>query len=509
MLLHPALNDPALLQLLIAALLLALVVSLISWRGAARRAAQATFAAQLGAERLTHIEQDLAQARTACEAAEAAASTATAAREAEALRAGRAETLCEARAERIAALDAEASALRDGLDDARNKMAGLDRALAEAQLTARKDRESALREIESLKALRQEMSDQFRVMSAETLRVQGEDMEKRQTEQLTALLTPFRDQVHRFQTELQTRNEKTDEERARLREQIEYLHKRSEDISREAVALTRALKGDSRQQGAWGEMILSRILEESGLQSGVHYDLQATHSDEEGRRWRPDCLVRMPQERVLIIDSKVSLVAYEEAVNATDEKLRNAALARHVASVRAHVRDLSQKGYQSLDEGTVDYVLMFIPVEGAFSDALRADPHLAREAIEARVGLATPTTLMLTLRTVDHIWTVERRERNAAEIAARAGALYDKVAGFVESMDAVGRALLRASDAHGQAMDRLTRGRGNVIRQVEMLRELGARTQKRIDLDADDVEAGAAMPDEDPPQPQALTEEKN
>ena len=482
---HPALSDPAVLRPAAAILLGLLAVVLLLWRRGAAALGDSQAELRLAAERLAHAREAAAREVAAREAAEDAATDAAEKAQTEALRAGRAEVLAEARAERIAALDTEARDLRAALDSAQDGLAGLERQLAETRLEARKDRESAVREVEALKALRQEMADQFRLMSSETLRIQGEGMEKRQQEQLAALLTPFRDQVHRFQTELQTRNEKTDEERARLREQIEYLHRRSEDISREAVALTRALKGDSQRQGAWGEMILGRILEESGLEAGIHYDLQASMTDGDGRRWRPDCVVRMPQERVLVIDSKVSLLAYEEAVNAGDEEARKAALARHVASLRAHVRGLSDKGYQQLEAGTVDYVLMFIPIEGAFSDALRADPALARDAIEARVGLATPTTLMLTLRTVDHIWTVDRRERNAAEIASRAGALYDKVAGFAESMADVGRALDRASDAHAEAMNRLTRGRGNVIRQVEMLRELGARAQKRIELEAD------------------------
>lgn len=504
MLNHPALSDPNVLRPLAAGLALLVVLLALLWRRAAGRGAAlardlhaAAAEARLGEERLTRARQDLAREAAARAEAEDTAADAGARAQAEALRAGRAEAGAEALNARLAELGQERGMLAAALDAARAEAARLQRDLAETRLGAEKDRESAARELAALQALRQEMTREFKLLSTETLRIQGQDMERRQGEQLAALLTPFRDQVQRFQTELQTRNKQTDEERARLREQIEYLHKRSEDISREAVALTRALKGDSRQQGAWGEMILGRILEESGLQAGLHYDLQASMTDEDGRRWRPDCVVKMPQQRVLVIDSKVSLVAYEEAVNAGDEAARQAALARHVASLRAHVRGLSGKGYERLDEGTVDYVLMFIPIEGAFSDALRADPALAREAIEARVGLATPTTLMLTLRTVDHIWTVERRERNAAEIARRAGALYDKVAGFVEAMGDVGKALGRATDAHNEAMNRLTRGRGNVIRQVEMLRELGARAQKRIEIEADgddgdDADAGAA-----------------
>lgn len=401
------------------------------------------------------------------------------------LAASRLETRAESLTQRLQELLEERDGLTDALHGERQAVSRLERDLAETRLAAQKDREATEREIATLRELREEMSGQFRLLANETLKSQGSEMQKAHGEQLSALLTPFRDQVHRFQTELQARNKATDEERARLKEQIEYLHKRSEDISREAVALTRALKGDSQKRGAWGEMILERILEDSGLIAGTHYDTQASHRDADGKLWRPDVIVKMPQKKLLVIDSKVSLNAYEEAVNAEDMPTREAALRRHVASIRGHVAGLAAKGYQALDEGSVDYVLMFIPVEGAFSEALRVDPDLARHALENRVGLATPTTLMLTLRTVDHIWTVERRESNAMQIATRAGQLYDKLHGFVSAIEEVGTALDRAQKSHATAIDRLTRGPGNVIRQAEILRDLGARTQKRITLDHD------------------------
>lgn len=379
----------------------------------------------------------------------------------------------------------ERDGLTDALHQARQQAARLQTELAEARLHAEKDRETAAREIATLRELRTEMTGQFKLMAQETLRVQGADMQKVQGEQLSALLTPFRDQVHRFQTELQSRNKVLDEEGAKLREQIAFLHQRSEDISREAVNLTRALKGEKQRQGAWGEMILERILEESGLGSGIHYDIQKSWHDDEGKAWRPDVIVKMPRHKIMVIDSKVSLNDYEQSVNAEDPAEAEAALRRHVAAIRTHILTLADKGYHRMDDYSVDYVLMFIPIEGAFSEALRADPGLAGFAMERGVGLTTPTTLMLTLRTVEHIWAVERRESNAMEIARRAGQLYDKVAGFVDAMEVVGKSLDAAARAHGQAVDRLSRGPGNVIRQVEMLRELGARTQKKIGLDHD------------------------
>ncbi|WP_410217976.1 DNA recombination protein RmuC [Paracoccus sp. (in: a-proteobacteria)] len=391
----------------------------------------------------------------------------------------------EAQSGRLADLMEERDGLTDALHRARQQAGALETQLAEARLRAAKDAESNAREIKTLRELRVEMTNQFKLLSAETLRVQQADLQQVHQENLASLLGPFRDQVSRFQTELQTRNKILDEESARLREQILTLHNRSEQISREAVNLTRALKGDKQRQGAWGEMVLERILEASGLLVGTHYDLQASWRDEEGKLWRPDVVVTMPRGKVMVIDSKVSLNDYELSVSSEDPAEAQAALRRHVAALRTHISTLSGKGYHRMDDASVDYVLMFIPIEGAFSDALRADPTLAAFAMERRVGLTTPTTLMLTLRTVEHIWAVERRESNAMEIARRAGQLYDKVAGFVDAMEGVGRALDQASRAHGLAMDRLTRGSGNVIRQVELLRGLGARASKQIELDHD------------------------
>ena len=453
------LADPAALRLMLGLAVL-LGVLLLGMAFSARRARTAA----LGAEQA--LRSRLAELEATARALE--------------VEAGQARVRAETQQARLVELAEERDGLSDALHQTRQQAARVQTELAEARLRAEKDAEAAGREIGTLRELRTEMTTQFKLLATETLRAQQGEIQRAQGEQLSALLNPFREQVNRFQTELQSRNKVLDEEGARLREQIAFLHQRSEDISREAVNLTRALKGDKQRQGAWGEMVLERLLEDSGLIAGTHYDTQSSWSDEDGKRWRPDVVVRMPRGKVMVIDSKVSLNDYEIAVNAEDPAEAQAALRRHVAAVRAHVVTLGDKGYHRMDDASVDYVLMFVPIEGAFSEALRADPTLASFAMERRVGLTTATTLMLTLRTVEHIWAVERREANTTEIANRAGQLYDKVAGFVDSMEAVGRALDQAGRAHGQAMDRLSRGSGNVIRQVEMLRELGARTQKRI-----------------------------
>ena len=318
--------------------------------------------------------------------------------------------------------------------------------------------------------------------------MQGEDYSKANNERLTALLAPFKEHVGKFQEELRVVHKSADEERARLKEQILQLHQRSEKISQEAVNLTRALKGDKQRQGAWGEMILERILEDSGLERGLHYEVQSHQRDEEGKAWRPDVLVKLPKDKTLIINSKVSLVSYEAGVNAETDEERNSHITAHVRAMERHIDTLSAKGYHALADGSVDYVLMFVPIEGALSEALKVKGDLTSYALQKSVGIMTPTTLMVALRTVEHIWAVERRESNAEEIADRAGRLYDKVCGFVAEMEKVGDCLRRAHEAHGTAFDRLSRGGGNVLGQVEKLKKLGARTSRSLAISFDEAD---------------------
>ncbi len=403
----------------------------------------------------------------------------------------RAERLQEARA----ALDRQAEELRSDRDALADRLRlsdsdchALRSELQSLRTAMQKDRDAAEREIATLREMREEMTRQFRELAAETLKVQGEDLSKATQERLTALLAPFKDHVGRFQEELRSVHKSADEERARLKEQIALLHRRSEEISQEAINLTRALKGDVRRQGAWGEMILERILEDSGLQPGVHYETQTQQRDESGKIWRPDVIVKLPKGKTLVIDSKVSLVAYEAAVTAESDADRVAQMQEHVRSITRHIDTLAAKGYHGLQDGSVDYVLMFVPIEGALSEALRLRGDLTSYALQKGVGIMTPTTLMVALKTVEHIWAVERRESNAEEIADRAGKLYDKVHGFVIEMEKMGDCLRRAQEAHGTAFDRLARGSGNVLGQVEKLRKLGARTNKTLPVPFDEEE---------------------
>lgn len=412
------------------------------------------------------------------------------------LRLREAETRLEARDDALQQSRAQAEALTRERDA--TVLALTDLRQAHAALKADHDgriREAAER-LAEMKDMREKMRAEFAELAQATLRQTSEDVSKSHLERLTSLLTPFREHVGRFEQELRESHVSAERERSKLGEQIRILSDQSRKIGDEATALTRALKGDSQRQGAWGEMVLERILEDSGLIEGTHYQRQHSRTDEEGSRWRPDVVVQMPRGKVLVIDSKVSLVAYEAAASAEDDETRVQALKAHVLSMRRHIDELAAKGYALMERGSVDYVLMFVPIEGALSEALREQADLGAHAVGKGVGLVTPTTLMLALRTVDHIWTVERREQNAEEIARRAGLLHDKFVGFVDDMGRVDRALGGARDAFEEAMGKLSRGRGNLVGQAVKLQKLGARTGKAVSIPFD--KADEEDEDEDP-----------
>ncbi len=288
-----------------------------------------------------------------------------------------------------------------------------------------------------------------------------------------------------FEKELRQVHEETVKDRERLKAEISQLSKRSEAISQEAISLTKALKGDTQVQGAWGEMVLENILERSGLRDGEEYETQAHRIGANGERLRPDVVVRIPGGKSLVIDSKVSLLAYSDSVNAETEVDSLTSRKRHLTSIKNHINALSSKGYQIAENSTVDYVILFVPIEGALSEALREDPALTEYALEKNITIATPTTLMMALKTIANVWAVDRRNQNAELIADRAGKLYDKVYGFVQSMERVGERLDQAHDSYSQAFSQLSKGRGNIISQVDSLKALGAKASKSIKTDFD------------------------
>jgi len=264
-------------------------------------------------------------------------------------------------------------------------------------------------------------------------------------------------------------------------------------MSEEATNLTRALKGSSQTQGAWGEMILSNILEKSGLIEGEQFLTQQTHRAEGLSKIRTDVEVMFPNGDRMIVDSKVSLVAFEALCNCEDMDQRSQFLREHIASIKAHIKTLSDKDYQVHARSGIDFVMMFIPIEGAFSEAFSADASLIDYAMKKNVYITTPTTLMVALRTVRNVWDIETRNQNAEKIAAQAGSLYDKVAGYLESMDKLEKSLNTAHSHYDEAKNRLSGGRNNVIGQIKKLQKLGAKNAKQIPANWDEEGAEPAQ----------------
>ena len=265
-----------------------------------------------------------------------------------------------------------------------------------------------------------------------------------------------------------------------LRTRIEG-HQSNRQISDEATKLLGA-QGADQTQGAWGEMILEMVLEKSGLMSGREYTVQQSITTDDGKRFRPDVVVHLPNQRDIVVDSKVSLTAYERFFNAKETDIKSQALKEHVQSIQQHVKGLSGKSYQELEAvRTLDYVLLFIPIEGAYSAAVQQEPGLIGDALEKNVIIVTPSTLLLALRTVENIWRYERQNNNAVEIARRAGKLYEKFVGFVTDLEKVSDHLRRAQKVSDDAISKLHTGRGNLVRSVEQLKKMGAKTQKQID----------------------------
>lgn len=378
--------------------------------------------------------------------------------------------------ERVAALSAE-------VNEARQQVARLTAETSRLTEALVQERKSAQDKIALLQETGAALKAEFKLLAGQALKEQSAS----NRDNLDLMLKPLQDHIGKFQQELRQVHVDAGKDRAKLGAEIEALTKRSAEMSKEAEALTKALKGDTQRQGAWGEMVLSRILENSGLREGQEYETQAHQRNDEGRALRPDVIVHLPGGKRLVVDSKVSLVAYDEAVNAENDAARSAALKRHVASVRGHIDLLAGKEYHQLDDGAVDYVILFMPIEGALSEALRERGDLTSYAAERAVMIATPTTLMMTLRTIENVWSVEKRNRNAEEIAKRAGLMYEKMAGFVGDLEKVGEQLDRARASHAAAVDKLSRGRGNLIGQFETMKQLGARTSKDIGLDHDEA----------------------
>lgn len=380
---------------------------------------------------------------------------------------GRLEAERQAQAERIEALVAE-------LGDARVE-------LREFEVTLAAERRASGEKLTLLERNRDALRQEFENLANRIFDQKSERFSQQTRTSLDTMLNPFRDQLQDFRKRVEDVYTSETRDRQALRSEIKSLQDLNRQITEEAANLARALKGDKKIQGNWGELILERVLERSGLRKGIEYDTQGTYRDSDHQLLRPDVVVHLPDKRHLVVDSKVSLVAYQQWVIEEDDSVRSELLRQHVDAVRTHIRTLSEKDYSQLNGlHSPDFVFLFMPIEPAFVAAFQQDENLFSEAFERKIIVVTPTTLLATLRTIENIWRYERQSQNAREIADRAGAVYDKLRVFVESMERLGTQLNTAQGSYDAAMNTLSRGRGNLVSQANRFVELGVRVKKEI-----------------------------
>lgn len=297
---------------------------------------------------------------------------------------------------------------------------------------------------------------------------------------LSEILNPLKEKITEFQNKVEETNKEGIDRFATLRQQLVSLKEMNQQMSQDAQNLVKALKGDTKVQGDWGEIQLERILERSGLRKGEEYLIQESYSTEEGRK-RPDVIVNLPEDKKIIIDSKVSLVSYERFVSSENDDERNMHLKSFIDSVKKHIKELSEKNYQNLfDQGSLDFVLMFIPIEPAFSLAIQFGEDLYAQAWDKRIMIVSPLNLFTALKTIANIWKQEYQNRNVLEIAKQSGALYDKFVGFVDDLENIGKKIDDSKSGYVSAMKKLTEGSGNLVRRAEKIKQLGAKTSKTL-----------------------------
>ena len=350
--------------------------------------------------------------------------------------------------------------------------------------------QSSKEKLELLQNAKEELSREFTNLSAKIFDEKSKQFSSLNKEQLELFLKPFREQVASFQKTAQEQFEVELKDRHLLKNELKRLEELNQQLATEALNLTKALKGENKTQGNWGELVLERILEQSGLREGVEYELQASRKSEEGKTYRPDVIIHMPEGRDVIIDSKVSLSAYERFVNAEDEKERERYLKEHLQSISSHIKELSAKKYEDLEGvNSLDFVLMFLPIEGAFLLALEKDGEFFKRAFENNILVVSPSTLLVTLRTIEHIWRTKHQEEHAKKIAKEAEAMLDKLILFVDEMKNVGHQLHKTQESYDKAMNRLASGRGNVIKRAKNIMELGIKTKKELPLKSSEEES--------------------
>lgn len=420
-----------------------------------------------------------------------------------------------ARQAELAAASREVELLQIERDNARDAAHAwnLERASKEAELRRldaqaaslhaelREQQESHQQRLDDLQGSRDALRAQFAELAGKIFDEREQRFAETSQQRLGQLLDPLKERIQSFEKRVEESYQAEARERFSLGKELERLQQLNLRLSDEATNLTRALKGQ-KTQGNWGELILERVLEHAGLEKGREYQTQVSLKGPDGERFQPDVLIYLPGDKQVVVDSKVSLTAYQQYVAAEDDAIGQIALKQHVISLRAHVKGLAGKDYKRLDGlHSLDFVLLFVPIEAAFSAALQAEPTLFQEAFDRNIVIVSPTTLLATLRVIDSLWKQERQSQNAREIAERAGWLYDKFVLFIQDLDEIGSRLQQLDKAYSAARNKLTDGRGNLISRSEQLKLLGARASKSLPTELleramADVDGLSPLPDE-------------
>lgn len=371
--------------------------------------------------------------------------------------------------------------LSNQLSEVRNRLSETEQSLASARQHF-KDQENRLNEQkQEFEDLNKRFNTEFENLANKILDEKSKKFTDQNKENLENVLKPLRERIKDFEKKVDEKYDTEQKERASLKGEIKVLHELNKKISEEAHNLTTALKGDTKKQGNWGELILERILESSGLIKDEEYKTQETTYNEAGERLHPDVVIQLPDNKHIIIDSKVSLVAYEKVMNAEDDDERDKWLKAHMVSVKAHIKGLSEKNYHtSRGMNSPEFVLMFMPIESSFSMSVRADDELFNFAWDKRIVIVSPSTLLATLRTVASIWKQDKQTKNALEIAEKSGRLYDKFVGFIEDMQKIGDRLSSTQKVYDEGMKKLSEGSGNLVRRAEELKKMGAKANKQL-----------------------------
>ncbi len=329
--------------------------------------------------------------------------------------------------------------------------------------------------------LQEKFTKEFENLANKIFEEKGNKFTEQNKEKLSEILNPLKEKISDFEKKVEETNKESIKGHASLKEQLQMLKEMNQQVTQEAKNLTTALKGQSKTQGNWGEFILESILEKSGLVKGREYVVQESLTSESGKRFQPDVIIKLPENKSIVIDSKVSLVGYEKFISEEDEHQKQLGLREHINSIRAHIKNLSGKNYQNLYQlESLDFVLMFMPIEPAFAIAVQNDASLFTDAFEQNIVIVSPSTLLATLRTISSIWRQENQNKNAIEIARQSGEMLDKFTAFVDDLISVGKGLMGVKDNYDKAMNKLTEGRGNLISRSEKIKKLGAKASKSL-----------------------------